>query len=462
MRAFFSGLGLPPRALAMLCLISLLSFSIETITASSFSSSGAFDHYNVLFDADSSEGLAIRAHGWSEDGRANVKVPNYQHPLINYMTMPAIRAVAKPLAPVMGSGTDTQSQVREKLALLVSPACLSLAALAVGVTLLLLGLSTGAAIAAASLYAFSFSSLVFGAVPDHFAMGGLSITLLFAWLAFWLVRPDPISRFGYCAWALLVVFAVSVTVTHSAVAFVVLALALIRREPIVAGLVRSALASLVVVVGVVLCAAILGQLLAVSGIGPRKAATNITLTGEVGTIRKYAGFSLDSIASKGADFGLHSVQAVIGLGIERHPAFNTGEPDMIAPLSRDAWLPIDDGIGLFFAALLVFGLYRGLRPQANYQIRSFSLACALILVTNIVLHSVYGRIMFLFSQHWLPPMLFFLVLAFNGALSRLGQLPRAAIAFVLVSGISLSNLYWLEKTTAMAKKIMIDHRHAGR
>ena len=459
LRAIAAMWDLPWRGLTILSLVCVILFSAEAIVAVKLSATGAFNYYNILFDADSSEGIAIRAHGWAEDRRSEVQLPNYLHPFINYFTMPAFRVIAKLTSVV--NGRWEQLQVREEMALFVSPACTAFAAFAIGLALMWLNFSPGTAVAAAILYAVSYSSLIFGAVPDHFSMGGLSVLLLLAWLAFWIRGAQPISRSGYIAWALIASFATGVTVSTIVVAFIVLVSAMARRRANLGFYVRAAGASGAILVGVVLCAALLGHLIALSastaGLGPRDAkAANPGIVSEVRVAGNYTDFDFRSVAFKATEVGLHSVQAVVGLGVHRRPPFNLGQPDIIVPLAADAWSVSDIAIGAAFAIMVLLGAYVGLRRQTPEPKRIFAWACAVVLCASVILQSIYGRVAFLYSQHWLFPMVFFAVLAFANMTGKWRPAMRAASAAVLLVAIAASNFHLTGQTISLARTIVAD------
>ena len=184
-----------------------------------------------------------------------------------------------------------------------------------------------------------------------------------------------------------------------------------RRRGNFAGYVRAAGASGAILVGVVLCAALLSHLVALSastvGLGPKDAkAANPGIISEVRVAGNYADFDFRSVVSKATEVGLHSVQAVVGLGLHRRPPFDLGEPDVIVPLAADAWSVSDIAIGAAFAVMVLLGLYVGLRRQTPEPKRIFAWACAAVLCASVILQSIYGRVAFLYSQHWLFPMVF--------------------------------------------------------
>jgi hypothetical protein len=447
--------GLSLRALSILSLVCLFSFATEAVIAVKLSSTGAFDYYDVFYDADASKGLEVRAHGWAQDHAQVVRIPNYVHPLNNYITMPIIRIAAMPISHMTSKWNSIQ--IREGIALLVSPVCVAAAASIVGVALIWLGLPLGAAVLGSVFYAGSFSSLTFGAVPDHFSMAGLSIVMLLAWLAFWISKSRHISRAGYIAWGLIAIFATGVTITNIFVGFVVLALAMMRQWGRIGGLSRAALASGVVVTGVVLCAAVLGHLVTTLGLGASNVGTDPAFL--VRMVKTYSVFDFQTIISKAVEFGMHSVQAIGDFGIQRAPTFSDDQPDTIAPLSGYAWSSLHIALGAAFACLFGLGAYVGLRRPASEAIEIFARACVVILFANLLLHSVYGRVAFLYSQHWLFPLVFFGVLALVHITRNWGRTMQRAFAIALVAGVINLNLYWVGQTVSMANQIVTDYRH---
>ena len=180
--------------------LAIVVFSTCLALALAFDRVGVNDQWNVVFDADPNTRIGAMADGWGTYGR------NLAHPNLSNLVNPPIRLVGGIVAAV--TGTDAAS-VRRDLTLGLAPLG---AALQVFVAYFLFRRWTstrGLAIALTLLAAGSFTTLVFGSIPDHFALGGLALALALLLAS----GPRP-GRWRWAAWVGLGVFALGVTLTN--------------------------------------------------------------------------------------------------------------------------------------------------------------------------------------------------------------------------------------------------------
>lgn len=154
--------------------------------------------HDVLFDTDTKSRLGCFANGWGGHGRNTV------HPNLCNFVNPPIRALAQLSPP------GQRPAQRERLALWVAPLA---GALTLGVMLLALrrgGVGSGQSLLLGGVLAASFSHLLFSSVPDHFALGGLSLTLAL-WLFTDSLAGGPPRR---SAWLAVAWLAAGITLTN--------------------------------------------------------------------------------------------------------------------------------------------------------------------------------------------------------------------------------------------------------
>ncbi|HEV8409050.1 MAG TPA: hypothetical protein VGQ30_00990 [Gemmatimonadaceae bacterium] len=200
-------------ALGILTIISfVLSYSVER----RFAATGGFAQYNVFFDADPNLWLPRIANGWGAVDFKHLNATTFLNPPVRVAAAIAHATHFSSLAP---------EALRESIALLVVPLLSALRTVVLFSLFAGLGLSLPATSSLCLLDMFSFSRVVFGSVPESFAISGTIIATLF-WLA---ARNDRIStRWWWAAWIALSTLAIGITVTNVIPVACVLAMLAIR------------------------------------------------------------------------------------------------------------------------------------------------------------------------------------------------------------------------------------------
>lgn len=174
-------------------------FILACALTSNWDRRDVFAQHDVLFDTDTKSRLDCYANGWVGHGRNTV------HPNLCNFVNPPIRA----LAALLGSAEGSLA-LREYLALSVSPLAGALALLLVLLTLKRSAVGMGQAMLLGAVFAASFSHLLFSSLPDHFALGGLTLALAL-WLFFDRMEGGA-SRQG--SWLFVAWLAAGVTLTN--------------------------------------------------------------------------------------------------------------------------------------------------------------------------------------------------------------------------------------------------------
>jgi hypothetical protein len=73
------------------------------------------------------------------------------------------------------------------------------------------------------------------------------------------------------------------------------------------------------------------------------------------------------------------------------------------------------------------------------------------------MHSVFGTVMMLYTQHFLAILVFFVVLAANVLIVARGQRGLAVVAAVVVL-LAINNATWTYRTLVMADQIVADFK----
>lgn len=378
-------LGIAPTLLALL--LSAAVFAGHWSLGRELDALEAFGQYDVLFDTDPHIRLEGFSHGWGKFNR------NLLHPNLANLVNPPVRFVARALLAAGVAEGDVMA-LRRSLGLMVTPLVSALQTLATFVFFSLAGLPAAGALLLTLLGAVGFSQWIFGTVPDHWAIGGLTLT--FAWI----LAADMVRRRGqvrWWGWVAAAWLAASITVSNLAVVglIFVVSLALSRRRadaPVRRG------------ARLMLTAALLTYLsYAVLNLGYD------TDPQPGGKTLHWTGFFLGTdVPGKLAEFPAAAVGAVappaprvaaIRYKQPRYAAHDiqftfTGTPGLLSDRN---------GLGLFVFLLAAAGAVCGLRARG--ALRPLIAAALAVLAFNALFHAVWGHEYFLYSQHWLTALL---------------------------------------------------------
>lgn len=446
------GVVLTRGALAAMVLLACAIFAIDAGVALRMRASGALFLGDIFFDADPFRQIGQLAYAMPIPGAVIPTLPNDVHPLVPYMAVVFLQAGARIWSFASGEGPRIIPYLRETLTLLISPLCLSLSVFIFGRMLARLGFGNVVAFGGAAILGFSYSSLIFGAMPEHFAMSMLAIVSLMAWAASWLLAPDPVSRQGYVIWTLLSAYAIGTTVTNGFAAFAVLAAVEMRHAAPMPAIARAAGLATVVGLGVTATGFLLVNTQVTLGgydVGP----SGVTFLGD------FSSYDGAGIVDRLLRLLSDSLQAICAMDLDRagplHAWAATGHPDVIVPARPEELSVFAMAVLALVLGLLAFGATVGLRSAP--AVRALTLAGLAVLAQNIAMHSVFGTVMMLYTQHFLAILVFFLVLALNALIVARGQ-RGLAIAGAVVVLLAVNNATWTYRTLVLANQIVIDHK----
>jgi hypothetical protein len=371
------------RAILAAVLLFLVGFTISYSFVSRLDALGVIDQYNILFDSDPNQALAAISHGW---GR------NYKHwNLATFFSIP-IRLMSKPAALLSAA---EEMEIRMELGLLVAPLLSALTGPLVFGAGLFLGLRLRYALLLALVNQVCTSRVVFGSVPESFALSAFAIAL-FLWLGARDIRnSSPSPRL---AWVVAGVFGFGVTVTNL-VSFC-FSWMLSRYDlstalrPALASTARMAALVVAINMAIFLAAAFLFS----------ESVTRIVQ--RAGEDPYYGGDFLRSLAELPFAIGYTlagPLPAVV-------PEPIAGREDLpIRTMFNYARVPKGSLGSLAYLAFLgaCFVLGAAGWYQAGGQRRTFGILCVLLVFLNSTPHLLYrGLDLFLYSQQWQVPLIF--------------------------------------------------------
>ena len=380
----------------------------------------AFDQLDVIFDADPNYRLVdFASGGWRQRC--------FVHPLLRMVSLPIWGATT--FARSAGITVAPSKTSRRSLALLVAPVCSALAAVVMFRVFLGAGFGDPAAAAGAILHQVTFSQMMFGSIPDHFVLGGLGLSLV---LLCGLVPPTS-DRVGWPRWLAVGVFTSGITITQI-IPTCLMFVACCRCGG--RGVRETARAT-----------ALLGGL-------------SVALSLSISSLLTFpiAGSSLLTPAAQAAGYAKffpsrplgHAFDAIAALPNSIAPPPARVVPDRRANSDRYKIRFTLESVrhpGRIFAVwmLLLVGAWLGLRSDAPVQ-RALTLGSVAIVLYNLILHALWGKEWFLYSQHWLAPMVFLMAAPLRHAGKyRWPVWGAAAIALTLIAS---SNWYRIGEIVA--------------
>lgn len=388
-----------------------------------------FDQHDVLFDTDTKSRLGCYAHGWVGHGRNTV------HPNLCNLVNPPIRALSM-LAPA-----PERLALRERMALWVSPMAGAVSLFCALMALARVGVRGLQRALLGAVLAIGFGPLFFSSMPDHFALGAMTIAIAL-WLFCDRVMGGPARR---VAWLLTGWLTASITLTNLVP---VVALFLLAGWH-AGGAGRGARAA-----GVAIADAVLLGLMAVltaygsawvlnlgygihgldvflptQGGGPYKDDVS-------GELLRYPLRVLGSFAPSGYDLVPNALSLREGHHYEIQ--FEMGTYPLPAPAG---WL---------MGALLLLAVT--LRWRQRGAQRVVLLGLLMVLVFHGLLHARIGNDYFLYSSHWAVATVLLLALPERDESRRFAQLHLLLLALLAAA--------LLVNTATLLKRIDVDlNRH---
>lgn len=404
-------------SLIVMAVLVVASFTVHYYMAKRFERAQVYDQYNVLFNADPNQGLIQISHHWTDTRTAHPNFSNFLNPPVR---------VAAAVISKLGISDLTAKDLREELGLIVAPLLSALKTLLLFMTLRLLGLNLFYASLLTLLELVSFSSLIFGGLPEHFPVSGVLIAAMMYLAVRAVTRGGelPVIPLIVCGTLIL-----GVTITNAAPFFFVLFLVGWKFTGPARTLTR------LLWIGIAVAVLNAGVLLAGNVIYP-------TVTTFRPLYRlQHDPYFRESRLSTVARFPAALTQTVVAvkpavadnkLGIrndKRHKIMFTYEP----PAASIGWTDtVQYVLIISVVALSAAGMLRG--PPS---MRLIGLACLGIIAFNWVVHSFYGDELFVYSLHWQVPLILLLA-----GLSRFGMTGKVLLSLLLLAAVSL-NIYYL-------------------
>jgi len=418
---------------AVAALLAVLSLVLHLTLAWQLERLGTFEEKNVLFDAD----ITTRLRAISSGRHLGIKHPN----LMPYFT-PPITLAARVLAQVCPTG-GTEPELQRTLGVLVVPVASTVKTVLVFYLFSRLGLSLLRATVATLLALVSFSTLVFGSIPESYGLTALAMAMAYTFAA---APGSELTWRRLTLWIAIGVFATGITVTN--VAFVALLLwAASWERPLVAGGVRAAAIALAILGVTAASAYVLDQQL----VRPDRAAGGGTSTRSTVLDRVVKPIQKEFVTYHDVEdsrrklryFPTAVANAFAPPRVETASINTHGRHDFGFTLEHSPSIfGLADPLGLSVVLLIVAGAACSLAAPPARRIAAASIG----MVAIGWLLSVWGKETHLFSQHWHLPSV--VLIAGVMTVREYGALMTATLA-VLTFAIAVNNLMIVRGMLAM-------------
>lgn len=393
----------------------LLNYTLER----QFDDLGVLDQYNVLFDSDPNARLEAFSNG-DESGR-NVAHPN----LSNFLNLP-IRILGKGLC-LIGLTDRPEPEVRRSISMLVMPVASAVGVFWISWFFWRLGFSLLGVTMLTVLHIVAFSQVIFGSIPEHFALGGLCIIIMF-WLALDLIKTG--GKLRWRPWLAVGVLTMGITITNLMIVGILLGTSLILTK-------RQFLKPLAHT------AVILASIAAINAGIMYTVNTAFDLDMESreassAWVTKF--FHKEKPLSRfaGSPNALANAISPPGFGTTDNEAARIKSSKYQFRFTLNETPPILSDQNILGSATFLFMLAGAVRCfAAGGAYRTLVVASALIILYNLLFHAIWGVEYFLYSQHWH----FSGLVCLSGMMSAKGRLGQAAqgVLAVFVVCVAVNN-----------------------
>ena len=344
-----------------------------------------FSVLDIFFDSDPNFNLNSFSHGW---GRRAIT-----HPLLEFLTVPV--RIVEIIYSSFFVITD-RLHFRELLALSVSPVFSSLTLIFIYKTLIILDIKPLDASIFTSIFAVSFTNIIFAVIPESYAISCFFVSLLI----FYFFKNERLKESGNSVfWFSIAVFLSGTTVTNICIFYLVFFIHLLKNEQLswVDAATKSLLYSISAFSIVIIFYKVSPFLLS-------HEAGNIA-TPE--WIKKFVSSSLRDSGRNTVNFFSASLNGFVGVFPEtRVNVFCKNFSCNSIYFTRyksDFFLLIS--VALFWLAFF----FQSIKFFLKKEWKNLYLICGLIITFNFTLHILFGTEMFLYTQHWITPLFLLLI-----------------------------------------------------
>ena len=381
---------------------------------------GYFDVYNIFFDTDSNKNLSTFAHGRG--------IHSVSHAFLELFSV-TIRSIEFAFSSL--STISNRLEFRELFALAISPIFSALTIVCFYKILMQLKIKTIDANIFTLIFSASFSNVIFAIIPETYAISCFLIALL----VHYYLRSGQMKQSGSpLTWLIIAILLTGITITNIGIFFLIFSAHLLKNEKFdyYNTFRKASLYSISAVLLVFIYYKMSHFLFsAITGIDLKTGSVIDWIAKYVTTSLYKAGINIINLFSASIN------------------AFLAASPKTIAPyiFSSEVWYNLlsftrykADYLWLSSVAILCSAFaYASKEHLKEKRWHDLYLISGLIIVFNFSLHVLFGREMFMYTQHWIIPLCLILVPVLSG---------RRALSItflLLLVGVNLQFLFNVEQ-----------------
>ncbi len=381
---------------------------------------GYFDVYNIFFDTDPNKNLSSFAHGRGGHAVTHVFLELFS------VTIRIIEFAFSSLSTI-----SNRLEFRELFALAISPIFSALTIVYFYKILMQLKIKTIDANIFTLIFSASFSNVIFAIIPETYAISCFLIALL----VHYYLRSGQMKQSGSpLAWLIIAILLTGITITNIGIFFLIFSAHLLKNEKFdyYNTFKKASLYSISAVLLVFIYWKMSHFLFsAITGIDLKTGSAIDWIAKYVTTSLYKAGINIINLFSASIN------------------AFLAASPTTIAPyiFSSEVWYNLlsftrykADYLWLSSVAILCSAFaYASKEHLKEKRWHDLYLISGLIIVFNFSLHVLFGREMFMYTQHWIIPLCLILVPVLSG---------RRALSItflLLLVGVNLQFLFNVEQ-----------------
>jgi hypothetical protein len=431
--------------------LAVATFALHLWLARTFESLGVFEARDVLFDAD----ISVRLLALSDWMPMGIK-----HPNLMFYFSPLVAMVAK-LLQWVGFADMPEPEMRRTVGIFIVPLASALQSIVVLQIFLRLEVGLWRAMFLSTLMLASFSSLIFGSIPESYGLTALCMALAFL-LA--IVREPSWPRVRYyCAWILLCIFATGITISNIAFVGVILWAREMQDSSSWLRATAKAIGITALAFGITgMSALILDRLM------PAPQAQAGIEKIEFETVVEAEAAESDSVAHRLAGEIVREFQLYLDQNPSGRLAFFptslahtfapkqieiaenvTGEFRLAFTLEGTPRLPRrSDPLGTTLLILMVSGACLAMRCESSWRVMTLGAAGVL---AGSWLMSVWGREVFLYSQTWHLAAMMFLAILVKGEQHvqvKTSAIVLLSLAVAITNGVTIAKILAILRTDA--------------
>jgi hypothetical protein len=384
------------KVIILLLVFGTFSFLFNYLIQSKFDRYEVLDQINVLFGADPSLKLNRVVTGHAADAGFFVVHPNF----INFFH-PPIRLGAKVIAYFIEGNWEKELEIRRMLALFGVPIFSAFNAMVIALIFSRLNFTLIQVCMLTTLSIFSFTQIIFGSMPELFALNGFFITICFLYCTRYLNS----KKLNWAMWTIIGVFGMGITITNIVILIIIFFTSIFSVSRDINLSIKNTIMLICIVTFLTFTFA-LGSSLLYKNRPLRSTAMEVTKkytktylrTDSMYRILKYPFWVATSITPYKSNIvkfressSMKKLKKKKLYGGKYHHTFKI-KPD-------NPFRSKKISIIIFTIGITCFGAINLLKNGMVFQ--SLAISSLLILVYNGFFHAFWGGQYFLYSQHWI-------------------------------------------------------------